>query len=87
MDDLKKFYGSNKHLKENQLNHLFEEFLQNRNINCIHDTCNYGDKIFTDLFSNLKLDMSWNSTIGTRLNEFSCCPFYYKSIIELKKST
>jgi hypothetical protein len=69
------------------LNYLFEGFLQKRNINCIHDTCTYGNKIFSDLFSNLKPDMSWKSTIDTRLGDFSNCPFFYKSIIEFKKTT
>ena len=84
-EDLEHFYNKNKELRENELNHLFEEFLHDRNMDCIHDTCTYGDKVFNELFSKRKPDMSWNTTAGTKLDDFSSCPFYYKSIIELKK--
>ncbi|CAF4981505.1 unnamed protein product [Rotaria sp. Silwood1] len=81
---IQKFYDENKNSKENEINHLFEDFLHKRNFNYIHDTCSYNDKIFVDLFSNLKPDMSWNCTTGSRLNDYSSCPFFFKSIIELK---
>lgn len=53
----------------------------------LSDACTYGNKIFTDLFSNLKPDTSWTSTIDTRLNDFSIRSFYHISIIELMKKT
>ncbi|CAF0797276.1 unnamed protein product [Rotaria sordida] len=83
-DGIQKFYYENKNLKENEINHTFEDFLHKRDFNYIHDTCSYNNKIFVDLFSNLKPDMSWNCTTGSQLNDYSSCPFFFKSIIELK---
>lgn len=83
-NDIQKFYDKNKILKENELTHLFEGFLHERSFCYIHDTCTYANKIFTDLFSNLKPDMSWNAIAVSRLSNYCSCPFYYKSVIEFK---
>ncbi|CAF2789865.1 unnamed protein product [Rotaria sp. Silwood2] len=77
---IQKFFYENKNSKENEINHLFEDFLHKRNFNYIHDTCSYNDKIFVDLFSNLKPDMSWICTAGSRLNDYSSSS-YLNSIL------
>jgi hypothetical protein len=53
---------------------------------CVYHSlpCSYNNQKFIELFSHLKSDFSWNTTDGARLNDYSSCPFYYKSIIDLK---
>jgi hypothetical protein len=77
----------NKDKSENDKTSLFKRFLPDLNIFGLHDTCKYSDTIFLHLFSNLQPDMSWVKSFDSYLGTLSCCPFYYKSVIEMNVKT
>ncbi|CAF1195179.1 unnamed protein product [Rotaria sordida] len=63
-------HGIERLIQSDNFHLLHNDFLHKRNFNYIHGTCSYNDKIFVDLFSNLKPDMSWNCTTGSGLNDY-----------------